>query len=85
MHESNVSGEKEAQTALTQSTAQLDQKLLQLKLELDMRQALTYNAVLTILERQTTMAKTKGQAVGVEGDTGKRGDDLSKPTGGETQ
>jgi len=50
-----------------------------------MRQALTYNEALTILEHQTTLAKTKGQAVGVEGDTDKRGDDLSKPIGGETQ
>jgi hypothetical protein len=59
--------------------------LSQLKLELDMRQALAYNAALTILERQTTLAKTKGQAVGVEGDTDKRGDEFSKPAGGETQ
>ncbi|HGL4529857.1 hypothetical protein QU521_02715 [Enterobacter roggenkampii] len=37
-----------AQTALTQTTAQLDLELSQLKLELDMRQALAYNAALTI-------------------------------------
>lgn len=85
MREPNISGEKEAQTALTQTTAQLDQELSQLKLELDMRQALADNAALTILERQTMRAKTKGQAVGVEDDTDKRVDDLSKPTGGETQ
>ena len=85
MREPNVSGEKEAQTALTQTTAQLDQELSQLKLELDMRQALADNAALTILERQTMRAKTKGQAVGVEDDTDKRVDDLSKPTGGEAQ
>ncbi|EHE2156178.1 integrating conjugative element protein [Salmonella enterica] len=85
MREPNISGEKEAQTALTQTTAQLDQELSQLKLELDMRQALADNAALTILERQTMRAKTKGQAVGVEDDTDKRMDDLSKPTGGDTQ
>lgn len=85
MREPNVSGEKEAQTALTQTTAQLDQELSQLKLELDMRQALADNAALTILERQTMRAKTKGQAVGVEDDTDKRVDDLSKPTDGDTQ
>lgn len=85
MREPNISGEKEAQTALTQTTAQLDQELSQLKLELDMRQALADNAALTILERQTMRAKTKGQAVGVEDDTDKRVDDLSKPTGGKTQ
>ena len=85
MREPNVSGEKEAQTALTQTTAQLDQELSQLKLELDMRQALADNAALTILERQTMRAKTKGLAVGVEDDTDKRVDDLSKPTGGDTQ
>ncbi|HFZ9213910.1 TPA: hypothetical protein ACIPE5_001565 [Salmonella enterica subsp. diarizonae serovar 61:r:-] len=85
MREPNISGEKEAQTALTQTTAQLDQELSQLKLELDMRQALADNAALTILERQTMRAKTKGQAVGVEDDTDKRMDDLSKSTGGETQ
>ncbi|EDU3718552.1 integrating conjugative element protein [Salmonella enterica] len=85
MREPNVSDEKEAQTALTQTTAQLDQELSQLKLELDMHQALADNAALTILERQTMRAKTKGQAVGVEDDTDKRMDDLSKPTGGDTQ
>lgn len=85
MREPNVSDEKEAQTALTQTTAQLDQELSQLKLELDMHQALADNAALTILERQTMRAKTKGQAVGVEDDTDKRMDDLSKSTGGETQ
>lgn len=85
MREPNISGEKEAQTALTQTTAQLDQELSQLKLELDMRQALADNAALTILERQTMRAKTKGQAVGVEDDTDKRVDDLSKSTGGDTQ
>ncbi|EEJ5469280.1 integrating conjugative element protein [Salmonella enterica subsp. diarizonae serovar 60:k:z] len=83
MREPNISGEKEAQTALTQTTAQLDQELSQLKLELDMRQALADNAALTILERQTMRAKTKGQAVGVEDDTDKRVNDLSKPTDGE--
>jgi hypothetical protein len=46
-----------------------------------MRQALADNAALTILERQTTRAKTKGQAVGVKDDTDKWVDDLSKPTG----
>lgn len=84
MREPNISGEKEAQTALTQTTAQLDQELSQLKLELDMRQALADNAALTILERQTMRAKTKGQAVGVEDDTDKRVNDLSKPIDGET-
>lgn len=84
MREPNISDEKEAQTALTQTTAQLDQELSQLKLELDMRQALADNAALTILERQTTRAKTKGQAVGVEDDTDKRVNDLSKPIDGET-
>ncbi|EAA3765969.1 TPA: integrating conjugative element protein, partial [Salmonella enterica] len=84
MREPNISGEKEAQAALTQTTAQLDQELSQLKLELDMRQALADNAALTILERQTIRAKTKGQAVGVEDDTDKRVNDLSKPIGGET-
>lgn len=50
-----------------------------------MRQALAHNTALTILKRQTTRAKTKGQAVGAEDDTDKRVEDLSKPTGGETQ
>lgn len=50
-----------------------------------MRQVLADNAALTILERQTMRAKTKGQAVGVEDDTDKRVYDLSKPTGGEAQ
>lgn len=85
MREPNISGEKEAQTALTQTTTQLDQELSQLKLELDMRQTLADNAALTILERQTMRAKTKGQAIGVEDDTDKRVDDLSKPSGGDTQ
>lgn len=84
MREPNISSEKEAQTALTQTTTQFDQELSQLKLELDMRQALADNAALTILERQTMRAKTKGQAVGIEDDTDKRVDDLSKPTGGNT-
>ena len=48
-----------------------------------MRQALADNAALTILERQTMRAKTKGQAVGVEDDTDKRVNDLSKPIDGE--
>lgn len=81
MREPNISGEKEAQIALIQTTAQLDQELSQLKLELDMRQALADNAALTILERQTMRAKTKGQAVGVEDDTDQRINDLNKSSG----
>ncbi|EAO4574722.1 integrating conjugative element protein [Salmonella enterica] len=81
MREPNISGEKEAQIALTQTTTQLDQELSQLKLELDMRQALADNAALTILERQTIRAKTKGQAVGMEDDTDKRMNDLNNARG----
>lgn len=49
----SIFGEKEVRTALTRTTAQLDQELLRLESELDMRQTLANNAILTILERQT--------------------------------
>ncbi|HCR1139911.1 TPA: integrating conjugative element protein [Klebsiella aerogenes] len=81
MREPNIAAEKEAQTQLSQTTAQLDQELNQLRLELEMRRMLANNTSSTVLERQAVRNATRGRAVSVEDDGDIRVRNLSKSQG----
>lgn len=83
MREPNIAAEKEAQTQLNLTTAQLDQELEQLRLELEMRRMLTDNASTSVLTRKTLRDATRGEAVSVEDDGSQRVSDLSKSSGKE--
>lgn len=77
--EPNIANEKEAQEALGKTTAQLDEELDQLKLELDFRHALTRNAASQILQRKHQRDLLQGQAVAVPDDSDRRVRDLNHP------
>lgn len=79
MREPNIASEKEAQDALGKTTAQLDEELTQLKLELDFRHALTGNAASQILQRKHQRDQIQGQAVEVPDDSDRRVHDLNNP------
>lgn len=79
MREPNIASEKEAQDALGKTTAQLDEELTQLKLELDFRHALTSNAASQILQRKHQRDALQGQAVEVPDDSNRRVHDLNNP------
>lgn len=79
MREPNIASEKEAQDALGKTTAQLDEELTQLKLELDFRHALTSNAASQILQRKHQRDALQGQAVEVPDDINRRVHDLNNP------
>lgn len=79
MREPNIAAEKEAQTQLSQTTAQLDRELDQLRLELEMRRMLTENAGTTILARRAERDMTRGRDVRTEDDGDVRVRDLSTP------
>jgi len=78
MREPNIANEKEAQETLGKTTAQLDQELAQLKLELDFRQALTNNAASKILQRKHQRDQLQGQAVGVPDDSDRHMSELEQ-------
>lgn len=79
MREPNIAREKEAQDSLNHTTAQLDEELTQLKLELDFRHALTGNAASQILQRKHQRDTLQGQAVDVPDDSDRRVRDLNHP------
>lgn len=81
MREPNIAAEKEAQTQLNLTTAQLDRELDQLRLEMEMRRSLADNASTAILTRKAQRDITQGRATQVEDDESKRMSDLSKPKG----
>ncbi|ESE88164.1 hypothetical protein [Salmonella enterica] len=60
-------------------TAQLDEELSQLKLELDFRQALTRNTASQILQRKQQRDQLQGQAVEVPDDSDRRLHNLNNP------
>ena len=69
----------EAQDSLGKTTAQLDEELSQLKLELDFRQALTRNTASQILQRKQQRDQLQGQAVEVPDDSDRRLHQLNNP------
>ncbi|HBC7438452.1 TPA: integrating conjugative element protein [Citrobacter koseri] len=79
MREPNVANVKEAQESLGKTTAQLDEELSQLKLELDFRQALTRNTASQILQRKQQRDQLQGQAVEVSDDSDRRLHQLNNP------
>ncbi|WP_249357509.1 integrating conjugative element protein [Citrobacter sp. wls619] len=81
MREPNIAAEKEAQTQLNLTTAQLDRELDQLRLEMELRRSLADNASTVILTRKAQRDITQGRATQVEDDESKRMSDLSKAKG----
>lgn len=81
MREPNIAAEKEAQTQLNLTTAQLDRELDQLRLEMELRRSLADNASTVILTRKVQRDITQGRATQVEDDESKRMSDLSKAKG----
>lgn len=79
MREPNIANVKEAQDSLGKTTAQLDEELSQLKLELDFRQALTRNTASQILQRKQQRDQLQGQAVEVPDDSDRRLHNLNNP------
>lgn len=79
MREPNIANVKEAQESLGKTTAQLDEELSQLKLELDFRQALTRNTTSQILQRKQQRDQLQGQAVEVPDDSDRRLHNLNNP------
>ncbi|EFB5726517.1 integrating conjugative element protein, partial [Escherichia coli] len=79
MREPNIANVKEAQESLGKTTAQLDEELNQLKLELDFRQALTRNTASQILQRKQQRDQLQGQVVEVPDDSDSRLHNLNNP------
>lgn len=79
MREPVIANEKEAQETLGKTTAQLDEELSQLKLELDFRQALTRNTASQILQRKQQRDQLQGQPVEVADDSDRRVNRLNNP------
>lgn len=77
--EPNIAAQKEAQTWLNEAGIQLDQELSQIKLEMDMRQALADNAASLTLQRRTTRNQLQGQATQTPDNSDQRIRTLNQP------